>query len=71
MIYGGAIDRQKGEVRSYKFPLSREQFTILQHFGLIGQYQQVVLLEEELQLQYNFEYNGYHREIKNIEYRLQ
>lgn len=71
VIYGGAIDRRKGEVRSYKFPLSREQFTVLQHFGLSGQYQQVVLLGEELQLQCDFEYKGYHRGIRNIQYRLQ
>jgi hypothetical protein len=58
-------------VSTRKFSLSPEQFTVLKDFGVTGQYQHVVLLEHELQLQYNFEYKGYHRGVKIIEYRLQ
>jgi len=42
VIYGGAIDKHKGEIRSNKFPLSPEQFTVLKDFGVTRKYQHVV-----------------------------
>lgn len=71
VIYNGAIDKKKGEIRSTKFPLSRDQFTSLQHLGVTNKYQQVDLLEQELQLVINFEYKGYLRGVQNIQVKLQ
>ena len=71
VIYNGAIDRKKGEIRSTKFPLSRDQFTGLQHLGVTNKYQQIDLVEQELQLVLNFEHKGYCRGVKNIQVKLQ
>ena len=70
-IYSGAIDKRKGEIRSGKFPLSPEQFTMMSHLGLTHKYEPVALLERELKLEYNFLYKGYHRGIENVQFRLQ
>ncbi|CAF2155454.1 unnamed protein product, partial [Rotaria magnacalcarata] len=40
-IYGGAIDKRKGEVRSNKFPLSPEQFAALKDVGVTHKYEYV------------------------------
>lgn len=71
VIFNGAVDRKKGEIRSTKFPLSRDQFTSLQHLGVTNKYQQVNLVEQELQLVLNFEHKGYYRGVKNIQVKLQ
>ncbi|CAF1509093.1 unnamed protein product [Rotaria sordida] len=70
-IYNGAIDKRKGEIRSHKFPLSPEQFTTMVNLGLTNKYQDVILLEHELKLHYNFIHKGYLRGIQNIQFRLQ
>ncbi|CAF2266415.1 unnamed protein product [Rotaria magnacalcarata] len=70
-IYKGAIDKKKGEIRSTKLPLSRDQFTSLQHLGVTNKYEQVDLVEQELQLVLNFEYKGYYRGVKHIQVKLQ
>ncbi len=71
VIYNGAIDKRKGEIRSSKFPISSEQFTIMNHLGLTHTYKPAVLLEQELKLEYNFIYKGYVRGTENIQFRLQ
>jgi hypothetical protein len=71
VIYSGAIDKRKGEIRSSKFPISSEQFTLMNHFGLTHAYKPAILLEQELKLEYNFIYKGYARGIENIQFRLQ
>ncbi|CAF1500645.1 unnamed protein product [Rotaria sordida] len=70
-IYCGAIDKRKGEIRASKFPLTIEQFNITKSLCLTRQYQPVVLLEEELKLEYNFIHKSYVRGIQNIQFRLQ
>ena len=70
-IYVGSINRRKGEIRSTCFPLSSEQFHVLNRLGVTRQYQSVASVEGELQLQCDFEYKGYLRGIKNIQFRLQ
>ncbi|CAF1339737.1 unnamed protein product [Rotaria magnacalcarata] len=43
----------------------------LQHLGVTNKYQQVDLVEQELQLMLNFEFKGYYRGVKNIQVKLQ
>ena len=33
-IYSAATDKRKGEIRSSRFPLSREQYTLLHQIGV-------------------------------------
>ena len=70
-IYSGAIDKRKGEIRSSKFPLSTEQFTVMYHLGLTRTYKPAILLEQKLKLKYNFMHKGYNRGIENIQLRVQ
>jgi hypothetical protein len=70
-IYTSAIDKRKGEIRSTKLPLSPEQFNVLNYLGLTHKYEPVVLLEQELQLKYNFMYKGYLRGVQNLQFRVQ
>ena len=70
-IYSGAIDKRKGEIRSNKFPLSLEQYTVMHQLGVTKTYQSVISLESELQLEYMFRYKGYYRGIENLQFRLQ
>jgi hypothetical protein len=71
LVYCGAIDRKKGEVRSGKIPINSEQFNIIQKLGTTHKYDQILLLEQILQLEYDFQYKGYHRGIRHIQFRLQ
>ncbi|CAF2066737.1 unnamed protein product [Rotaria magnacalcarata] len=70
-IYSGAIDKRKGEIRANKFPLSNEQYTVMNRLGVIHKYQSVFILQSEFQLEYNFIHKGYHRGVENIQFRLQ
>ena len=70
-IYSGAIDKRKGEIRSSKFPVITEQFTVMDYLGLTRTYKSAALLEQQLKLQYSFMYKGYIRAIHNIQFRLQ
>ena len=69
--YTGAIHKRKGEVKSSKFPISPEQYTILSHLGLTHKYKSVLLLEQQLKLEHNFVYKGYARGVEHIQFRLQ
>ncbi|CAF4939901.1 unnamed protein product [Rotaria sp. Silwood1] len=71
MIYCASIDRKKGHIRSGKIPISPEQFALIQKLGGTLQYGQIAVLEQILQLQYDFEYKGYHRGVQNIQFRIQ
>ncbi len=71
IVYCGAIDRRKGEVRSGKIPINPEQFNLIQRLNTTQRYGQILLLEQILQLEYDFEYKGYRRGIHHIQFRLQ
>ncbi|CAF1567017.1 unnamed protein product [Rotaria sordida] len=71
LIYSDAIDKRRGEIRSGKLPLNSEQFTLIQKLGATRKYEQVLLLEQALQLEYYFEHKGYIRAIEHIQFRLQ
>lgn len=71
IVYCGAIDRRKGEVRSGKIPINPEQFNLIQRLGATQRYDQMLLLEHILQLEYDFHYKGYRRGIRHIQFRLQ
>ncbi|CAF1471100.1 unnamed protein product [Adineta ricciae] len=70
-IYNAAIDRRKGEIRSTKFPLSRDQLTSLKHLGVTNKYQRVDLLQQQLQVVLHFEHKSYLRGVQNIQVKLQ
>ena len=61
----------KGEVKSSKFSNKPEQFTILNYLALTLRYKSVLLLEQELKLEYNFIYESYARGVEHIQFRLQ
>ena len=71
LIYDGAIDKRKGEIRSGKVPLNPQQFHLIEKLGATGKYKDVLLLEQVLQLEYNFQYKSYSRGIEHIQFRLQ
>ncbi|CAF3973406.1 unnamed protein product [Rotaria sp. Silwood1] len=71
LIYTGAIDKRKGAIRSSKLPLNPEQFTLIQKLGATRKYEPVLLLEQALQLTYDFQYKGYLRAIEHVQFRLQ
>jgi hypothetical protein len=53
-IYSRAIDKRKGEIRFSRFPLSPEQFNVLNHLGLTYKYEPLVSFEQEPNLEYSF-----------------
>ena len=71
LIYAGAIDKRKGEIRAGKYPLSAEQFATIGHLGATHKYDHVPLLERCLDLEYRFDHKGYARSIHNVQFRLQ
>jgi hypothetical protein len=42
-VYRGSIDKRKGEIRSSKFPLTPDQYFVLQDFGVTKKYDDVVV----------------------------
>lgn len=70
-VYSGAIDRKKGEVRSGKIPINPEQFNLIQTLGGKQQYNQIPLLEQIFQFEYDFNFKGYRRGVRHIQFRLQ
>ena len=70
-VYTGAIDKRKGEIRSSKFPLSPAQFSMMKILGASRKYEQVPLLEQSFDLEYQFRHKGYARGVKHIQFRLQ
>ena len=71
LIYNGAVDKRKGEIRSGKLLLSVEQFKLIEKLGTTRSYKSVLLLEQAFDLQYSFNYKGYPRGIEHIQFRLQ
>lgn len=71
LVYAGAIDKRKGEIRVGKYPLSSEQFTTIGRLGATHKYESVPLLEHCLNLECHFDHKGYARGIQNIQFRLQ
>ena len=71
LIYNGAVDKRKGEIRSGKLPLNPQQFSLIEKFGTTRKYKEVLLLEQVLRLEYNFQHKSYARGIEHIQFRLQ
>lgn len=70
-IFTGAVDRRKGETRSTKFPISPFQYSIMKTLGCSGTYECMPALEHMFELQFRFRYKGYHRAVRNVQFRLQ
>lgn len=71
LVYRGAIDKGKGEIRTGKFQLSPEQLIFVEHLGATCTYKTITELEHLLNLQYNFNYRGYWRGVHHLQFRLQ
>ena len=71
LIYFGSINRRKGDLRTGKFPLTVEQFSVMKKLGASHQYKNVSELENVLNLEHPFEYKGYVRAISDLQFRLQ
>ena len=70
-IFTGAVDRRKGEIRSTKFPISPFQYSIMKTLGCSGTYEYMPSIERLFELQVQFRYKGYHRAVRNVQFRLQ
>ena len=71
IVYVGAINNRKGEMRSTKIPVTSDQFNLISSLGATHRYDETIRLQQVLDLQYLFKYKGYERGIKNIQFRLQ
>lgn len=71
LIYLGAIDERKGQIRTGKFPLSPEQYEFLERIGTTFIYSPITHLENLLNLRYDFNYKGYRRSVYHVQFRLQ
>lgn len=71
LIYFSSINRRKSDLRTGKYPLTSEQYSVMKKLGASHRYSNVSQLEGVLNLEYSFNYKGYVRGVSNLQFRLQ
>lgn len=71
LVFRGAIDQRKDDIRSGELPISVHQFNLMQKLGVTKRYDHATSLDRSIDIQNNFQYKSYVRGIDHVLFRVQ